>query len=233
MANNTITFAKYMEQRVEAGIKTPALTRKEADIVGIKYPLVRGWVRRYKDVIITQEQQEKLKIAFDQRRKISRSQKIERRAEKKKEKQKLDIEKALAYGWIPPDKPIAKVHRVPKHTITPRPEIKTNAFEQKTAAQKFFANSMAFVATDEFLNSFEWRKIRMQALKKYGARCMCCGATPQTGAVMNVDHIKPRKIFPDLALNLDNLQILCHDCNHGKGNWDMTDWRSLDQTSQG
>ena len=24
---------------------------------------------------------------------------------------------------------------------------------------------------------------------------------------------------------LDNLQILCSDCNAGKGNWDQTDWR--------
>ena len=44
---------------------------------------------------------------------------------------------------------------------------------------------------------------------------------------MNVDHIKPRRLFPDLALSLDNLQVLCHECNHGKGNWDMTDWREL------
>lgn len=65
----------------------------------------------------------------------------------------------------------------------------------------------------------------MEALKKYSPRCMCCGATPKDGAVMNVDHIKPRKLFPNLALDINNLQILCHECNHGKGNWDQTDWR--------
>jgi 5-methylcytosine-specific restriction endonuclease McrA len=81
------------------------------------------------------------------------------------------------------------------------------------------------VAKDEFLQSYEWRKLRMEALKKYGAKCQCCGATPATGAVMNVDHIKPRKHFPELALSLENLQVLCHECNHGKGNWDETDWR--------
>jgi len=81
------------------------------------------------------------------------------------------------------------------------------------------------VASDAFLSTYEWRRVRMQALKKYGARCQCCGATPASGAVMNVDHIKPRKIFPELALSLENLQVLCHECNHGKGNWDMTDWR--------
>ena len=82
------------------------------------------------------------------------------------------------------------------------------------------------VTTDAFLSTFQWRKVRMEALKKYGPRCQCCGATPATGAVMNVDHIKPRKKWPSLALDVNNLQILCHDCNHGKGNWDDTDWRS-------
>ena len=80
-------------------------------------------------------------------------------------------------------------------------------------------------ASDAFLMTYEWRKVRMEALKKYGAKCQCCGATPAHGAVMNVDHIKPRKLYPHLALDLNNLQVLCHDCNHGKGNWDMTDWR--------
>lgn len=78
---------------------------------------------------------------------------------------------------------------------------------------------------DEFLQSYEWRRVRMVALKKYGPKCQCCGATPADGAVMNVDHIKPRKLFPQLALDVNNLQVLCHECNHGKGNWDMTDWR--------
>ena len=81
------------------------------------------------------------------------------------------------------------------------------------------------VTTTEFLSTYEWRKARMVALKKYGARCQCCGATPATGAVIHVDHIKPRKLFPALALDVDNLQVLCHECNHGKGNWDETDWR--------
>ena len=80
-------------------------------------------------------------------------------------------------------------------------------------------------ASKDFLIGFEWRRVRMIALKQYGPKCMCCGATPQTGAVMHVDHIKPRKTHPHLALEIGNLQILCEQCNHGKGNWDSTDWR--------
>lgn len=81
-----------------------------------------------------------------------------------------------------------------------------------------------FVTTKEFLESYEWRKLRMQALKKYGPVCMCCGGRPPNVQI-NVDHIKPRKRYPELALDINNLQVLCHECNHGKGNWDETDWR--------
>ena len=106
--------------------------------------------------------------------------------------------------------------------------IKQNRKAKKTSAVRPAQKVVnSFVKTDDFLSTYEWRKVRMIALKKYGARCQCCGATPATGAVMNVDHIKPRKLFPDLALDVDNLQVLCHECNHGKGNWDQTDWRPL------
>jgi 5-methylcytosine-specific restriction endonuclease McrA len=81
------------------------------------------------------------------------------------------------------------------------------------------------VNADSFLSSFEWRRLRMEVLRHYGPKCMCCGATPSDGAVMNIDHIKPRRTHPHLALDFDNLQVLCNPCNHGKGNWDSTDWR--------
>ncbi len=79
-----------------------------------------------------------------------------------------------------------------------------------------------------FLQSYEWRKLRLQALKRYGRRCGCCGTVPSSdnSVRLHVDHIKPRKYFSELALDISNLQILCEDCNHGKGNWDKTDWRT-------
>lgn len=83
----------------------------------------------------------------------------------------------------------------------------------------------SFVTSDAFLRSYEWRRLRMVVLKRDGARCRACGATPSDGVRMNVDHIKPRRKYPELALEADNLQVLCEECNHGKGNWDETDWR--------
>ena len=82
-------------------------------------------------------------------------------------------------------------------------------------------------AKNSFLETYEWRRVRMEVLVERGARCECCGAVPQKGndVVLNVDHIKPRRLFPHLALGKTNLQVLCGPCNHGKGNWDQTDWR--------
>ena len=102
--------------------------------------------------------------------------------------------------------------------------------EQKLAVvwdrqRQAVAQSGMDVRSREFLASYEWRVLRMRVLKQYGARCMCCGATPADGVVMNVDHIKPRATHPHLALEFSNLQVLCNPCNHGKSNWDTTDWR--------
>jgi len=108
------------------------------------------------------------------------------------------------------------------------PKLKKSGFSKsKSIKQRQVKVEGVDVTSKEFLETFAWRKVRMEALVRYGPVCQCCGASPQTGAVMNVDHIKPRKLFPDLALDVNNLQILCHDCNHGKGNWDQTDWRNL------
>ena len=86
--------------------------------------------------------------------------------------------------------------------------------------------------SDSFLASFEWRRLRMEVLTERGARCECCGTSPKDGIVIHVDHIKPRRRFPELALTKANLQVLCEVCNHGKGSWDQTDWRPLAPPSE-
>lgn len=78
----------------------------------------------------------------------------------------------------------------------------------------------SFYATDE------WRRLRYRALIRYGNACQCCGTGPRLGRALHVDHIKPRSKYPQLELELRNLQILCEGCNLGKGAWDETDWRS-------
>ena len=91
--------------------------------------------------------------------------------------------------------------------------------------------SPTVAAKDEFYKSWEWRTLRMEVLKEHGRACQCCGAQPgMTNAAgepvrICVDHIKPLSIFWNLRLEKSNLQVLCDECNQGKGNWDQTDFR--------
>lgn len=77
----------------------------------------------------------------------------------------------------------------------------------------------------EFYQTDEWRRLRYRVLEKYGGRCMACGRTAKDGVVIHVDHIRPRSKYPHLQLTYDNLQVLCEDCNLGKGNKSEKDWR--------
>jgi 5-methylcytosine-specific restriction endonuclease McrA len=71
---------------------------------------------------------------------------------------------------------------------------------------------------DGFLFSAEWKALRLLAIDKYGLICLCCGRENSRQHPINIDHIKPRKYFPELALDIDNLQPLCGPCNKRKGN---------------
>jgi len=82
----------------------------------------------------------------------------------------------------------------------------------------------SYAKTDNFLKSWEWNELRYKALKLHGRKCQCCGAQPPE-IVLHVDHIKPRSKFPELALDLDNLQVLCEWCNKGKSNKHEDDFR--------
>lgn len=84
---------------------------------------------------------------------------------------------------------------------------------------------------DKFYQSWEWKEVRYRVLLRDGRQCICCGAkAPEVKIV--VDHIKPRRKFPELELNEGNLQCLCDSCNRGKSNKDYTDFRILEMENQ-
>lgn len=91
---------------------------------------------------------------------------------------------------------------------------------------------------DEFYKSWEWRTLRMKVIKEFGRSCQCCGAAPgQLDAAgkpvrIVVDHIKPISKYWALRLEKSNLQILCDECNMGKGNWDETDFRPAEEPDE-
>ena len=76
-----------------------------------------------------------------------------------------------------------------------------------------------------FLQTLEWKKLRKEVIEKYGRQCMKCKSTPKNPKNTHVDHIKCRKHFPELALDFNNLQVLCCKCNKFKGNKHSEDYR--------
>lgn len=82
-----------------------------------------------------------------------------------------------------------------------------------------------------FLKSIEWKKLRSEVIRQFGRKCMKCGTTPKNPKHTHVDHIKCRKHFPELALDFNNLQVLCCNCNKIKGNKHSEDYRRKNEDS--
>lgn len=214
---------EYLQGKYEVDVPT-TMTSVEASAFKIPYPLQPAWLKTFGWKEITEKM---AAVAF--RKLLSRA---ERRKLKDKPADPYTTRGLKLLASIPQE-PV-RWHSPEKPTFAPIPnaEMVKNSRKQKKAKKqkkqhiKVAHVDVSYVMTDAFLESYEWKVVRMQVLKRDGARCACCGSTPADGARMNVDHIKPRRRFPQLALDPTNLQVLCNTCNHGKGNWDMTDWRS-------
>jgi 5-methylcytosine-specific restriction endonuclease McrA len=83
------------------------------------------------------------------------------------------------------------------------------------------------MSNEKFYASTKWRELRYIALKNSGGSCTLCGARASDGVTLHVDHIVPRSVDPRKEFDLDNLQIMCDDCNIGKSNRDSIDWRQI------
>jgi 5-methylcytosine-specific restriction endonuclease McrA len=79
--------------------------------------------------------------------------------------------------------------------------------------------------------SDDWQQWRMQQLEKQNWKCACCTRQMSFGEKTyqangdftlepqhpTVDHILPKSFFPELALNRQNLVMVCWSCNKKKG----------------
>ncbi|MBU5214572.1 HNH endonuclease [Heyndrickxia oleronia] len=92
-----------------------------------------------------------------------------------------------------------------------------------------------------FYKSSEWKSLRLQALERDNYECQECKRQgevytdqhdPDKHKRLDVDHIKEIEDYPDLALELDNLQVLCvwhHNEKHNRFSskppkWDDEKW---------
>ncbi|WP_438361620.1 HNH endonuclease signature motif containing protein [Priestia megaterium] len=96
----------------------------------------------------------------------------------------------------------------------------------------------------KFYRSKEWTQLRLEALERDNYECQDCKAQgkvytnnhdPDKHKRLDVDHIRDIEHYPELALNLDNLRVLCiphHNLKHSRfGNrfkkkieWDDERW---------
>lgn len=77
-----------------------------------------------------------------------------------------------------------------------------------------------------FYASWEWKRLSFDVKQERGRTCECCGAKAPK-ITIHTDHIKPIRKYWHLRLDRTNLQVLCEDCNMGKGSRDETDFRAL------
>lgn len=77
----------------------------------------------------------------------------------------------------------------------------------------------------KFYQSKEWRALRLEAISRAGHECEHCKRQGKLTTVntinkrgrktkMDVNHIKPVRTHPHLALSLDNLEYLCVPCHN-------------------
>lgn len=57
-------------------------------------------------------------------------------------------------------------------------------------------------------------KVRYKVFKRDNYTCQICGRTQKDGVKLHIDHIKP--VAKGGTNNIDNLRVLCAECNMGK-----------------
>lgn len=67
---------------------------------------------------------------------------------------------------------------------------------------------------DECNTQRAFLKLRWEILIRDNFSCVYCGRNPSVGAIMQIDHVIPRK--RDGKNNKENLVTACQECNNGK-----------------
>jgi 5-methylcytosine-specific restriction endonuclease McrA len=108
-----------------------------------------------------------------------------------------------------------------------RAPYKPTPFDRERAAK---SGPTEFMIKD-FYASWEWKRLSFDVKQTRGRVCECCGARAPAVKIIT-DHIKPLRKYWHLRLDRTNLQVLCDDCNMGKGSRDETDFRTLNAAAE-
>lgn len=64
-----------------------------------------------------------------------------------------------------------------------------------------------------FYKSEKWKRARLKSMEKHHWLCQDCLARGIITTAEMVHHIKPLRLFPELALVQENLRPLCNKCH--------------------
>ena len=80
---------------------------------------------------------------------------------------------------------------------------------------------------DPFYLTPEWKALRLERIRLDRYICQHCGVKCLGKAkgmpAPQVDHVKPRRLCPSMAMDIDNLRTLCHSCHSKRTKADQLD----------
>jgi len=77
-----------------------------------------------------------------------------------------------------------------------------------------YSGRRAGKVADPFYMSPEWKRARLDVLRRDGYRCVMCGVDVRGKGKSRVDHVRPRATCPALSLERANLRTLCVRCDN-------------------
>lgn len=183
----------------KAETRKGGFTKKQLAIIGVSWPPPKGWKKkRLGDHFPEKTLRDFLGV----------------KVLKSKEQILNPMSKPDDWAWKPQNEDVPEIK-------TKKGKLSKNKGKNKKKRKDLYKKD-----DNWFYNSRTWRELRVRVMERYDCKCMMCGRNPKThGIVIHVDHIKPRSKHPQLSLEFSNLQLLCEDCNMGKGNKHETDWR--------
>lgn len=66
---------------------------------------------------------------------------------------------------------------------------------------------------------YRHRDIKAALIRDSHEKCIYCESAPRHVAPGDVEHIKPKRHFPDLVVDWENLGFVCPECNTAKGDY--------------
>ena len=102
-----------------------------------------------------------------------------------------------------------------KHSLLTKQKIsKSNTGKKRTEEWKQNHSKKITAENNPRWKGGTWNYLKPKVLLRDKYTCQNCGL--EEGRIMEIDHIRPKKLFPELQFNIDNLMTLCPNCHRRK-----------------